>query len=51
MNIILLRTFMGSVGKCLRVSGIDKHSVHHVVLVGGSMRIPIVQKMFQAFFL
>merc|ERR1712012_661186 len=41
---------MGPVEKCLRDSGIDKRNVHDVVLVGGSTRIPIVQKMIQEFF-
>ena len=41
---------MGPVEKCLRDSGVDKRNVHDVVLVGGSTRIPIVQKMIQEFF-
>merc|ERR1719383_322007 len=44
------RNSMGPVEKCLRDSGIDKRNVHDVVLVGGSTRIPIVQKMIQEFF-
>ena len=28
----------------------DKSSVHHIVLVGGSTRIPKVQKLLQDFF-
>merc|ERR1712227_698562 len=31
-------------------SGIDKHNVHEVVLVGGSTRIPKVQQLIQEFF-
>jgi len=34
----------------LKDSGIDKRSVHEVVLVGGSTRIPKVQSMIQEFF-
>ena len=40
---------MGPVEKCLRDSGIDKRNVHDVVLVGGSTRIPIEQKLIQEF--
>ena len=36
---------MGPVEKCLKDSGVDKKSVHDVVLVGGSTRIPKVQSM------
>jgi len=44
------RNSMGPVEKCLRDSGIDKRSVHEVVLVGGSTRIPKVQSMIKEFF-
>ena len=44
------RNSMGPEEKCLRDRGIDKRNVHDVVLVGGSTRIPIVQKMIQEFF-
>ncbi|CAE7183703.1 unnamed protein product, partial [Symbiodinium pilosum] len=37
------RNSMGPVEKCLKDSGIDKKSVHDVVLVGGSTRIPKAQ--------
>ena len=36
--------------KCLRDSGIDKRNVRDVALIGGSARVPIVQKMIQEFF-
>merc|ERR1719353_826369 len=36
------RNSMGPVEKCMKDSGIDKKSVHEVVLVGGSTRIPKV---------
>merc|ERR1711966_161730 len=44
------RNSMGPVEKCMKDSGIDKKSVHEVVLVGGSTRIPKVQAMIQEFF-
>merc|ERR1711881_665617 len=44
------RNSMGPVEKCLKDSGIDKKSVHDLVLVGGSTRIPKVQSMIQEFF-
>ena len=50
LNMDYFRNSMGPVEKCLRDSGIDKRNVHDVVLVGGSTRIPIVQKMIQEFF-
>merc|ERR1712159_847686 len=44
------RNSMGPVEKVLRDSGIDKRSVHEIVLVGGSTRIPKVQSLLQEFF-
>ena len=44
------RNSMGPVEKCLRDRVIDQRNVHDVVLVGGSTRIPIAQKMIQEFF-
>ncbi|KAL8037327.1 hypothetical protein ABFX02_11G031900 [Erythranthe guttata] len=41
---------MEPVEKCLRDAKIDKSSVHEVVLVGGSTRIPKVQQLLQDFF-
>jgi heat shock 70kDa protein 1/2/6/8 len=38
------------VEKCLRDAKMDKSSVHDVVLVGGSTRIPRVQQLLQDFF-
>ena len=43
------RNSMGPVEKRLRYSGIDKRNVHDVALIGGSARVPIVQKMIQDF--
>ncbi|KAJ4845633.1 hypothetical protein Tsubulata_044699 [Turnera subulata] len=36
--------------KCLRDAGMDKSSVNDVVVVGGSTRIPMVQKLLRDFF-
>ena len=41
---------MDPVEKVLKDSKIDKASVHEVVLVGGSTRIPKVQQLLQDFF-
>jgi len=41
---------MDPVEKVLKDSKIDKASVHDVVLVGGSTRIPKVQQLLQDFF-
>jgi heat shock 70kDa protein 1/2/6/8 len=41
---------MEPVEKCLRDAKMDKSSVHDVVLVGGSTRIPRVQQLLQDFF-
>ncbi|KAL0354899.1 UNVERIFIED_CONTAM: Heat shock cognate protein [Sesamum radiatum] len=50
LNMDLFRKCMEPVEKCLRDAKIDKSSVHDVVLVGGSTRIPKVQQMLQDFF-
>lgn len=44
------RKCMDPVEKVLKDAKIDKASVHDVVLVGGSTRIPKVQQMLQDFF-
>jgi L1 cell adhesion molecule like protein len=41
---------MDPVEKVLKDAKIDKASVHDVVLVGGSTRIPKVQSLLQDFF-
>merc|ERR1712012_1318715 len=41
---------MGPVEKCLRDAKMDKSSINDIVLVGGSTRIPKVQKLLQDFF-
>ncbi|XVF21111.1 hypothetical protein REPUB_Repub12eG0062400 [Reevesia pubescens] len=46
----LFRKCMEPVEKCLREAKMDKSTVHDVVLVGGSTRIPKVQQLLQDFF-
>lgn len=46
----LFRKCMDPVEKCLRDAKMDKNSVHDVVLVGGSTRIPKVQQLLSDFF-
>jgi heat shock protein 1/8 len=50
LNQDLFRNTMDPVEKVLRDSKIDKSQVHDIVLVGGSTRIPKVQKMVSDFF-
>ncbi|CAL9771313.1 unnamed protein product [Musa acuminata subsp. burmannicoides] len=50
LNMDLFRKCMEPVEKCLRDAKMDKSSVHDVVLVGGSTRIPKVQQLLQDFF-
>jgi heat shock protein 1/8 len=46
----LFRSTMEPVEKVLRDAKIDKANVHEIVLVGGSTRIPKIQKMVSDFF-
>ncbi|CDH49332.1 heat shock protein hss1 [Lichtheimia corymbifera JMRC:FSU:9682] len=46
----LFRNTMEPVEKVLRDAKLDKGSVHEIVLVGGSTRIPKIQKMVSDFF-
>ena len=50
LNMDLFRKCMEPVEKCLRDAKMDKRSIHDVVLVGGSTRIPKVQSLLQDFF-
>jgi heat shock protein 1/8 len=50
LNMDLFRKCMEPVEQCLRDAKMDKSSVHDVVLVGGSTRIPKVQQLLQDFF-
>mmetsp|Transcript_20469 Transcript_20469/g.78478 ORF Transcript_20469/g.78478 Transcript_20469/m.78478 type:complete len:664 (+) Transcript_20469:69-2060(+) len=46
----LFRNCLAPVEKALRDSKMDKRSIHDVVLVGGSTRIPKIQQLLQDFF-
>lgn len=46
----LFRSCLEPVEKALRDAKFDKSQIHEVVLVGGSTRIPRIQKMLQDFF-
>jgi len=50
LNADLFRSTLEPVEKALRDAKMDKPSVHDIVLVGGSTRIPKVQKLLQDFF-
>jgi len=50
MNMDLFRKCMEPVEKCLRDSKMDNATVHEIVLVGGSTRIPKVQNLLMDFF-
>lgn len=46
----LFRSTLDPVEKSLRDAKIDKGNIHEIVLVGGSTRIPKIQKLLQDFF-
>lgn len=50
MNMDLFRSTMEPVERALTDAKLDKGAIHEVVLVGGSIRIPKIQKMLQDFF-
>ncbi len=50
LNQDLIRSTMEPVEKVLQDAKIDKSEVHEIVLVGGSTRIPKIQKMVSEFF-
>ncbi|XP_052092870.1 heat shock cognate 71 kDa protein [Mytilus californianus] len=50
LNADLFRGTMEPVEKALRDAKLDKGAVHDIVLVGGSTRIPKIQKLLQDFF-
>nr|AAP57537.3 heat shock protein 70 [Locusta migratoria] len=50
LNADLFRSTMEPVEKALRDAKMDKAQIHDIVLVGGSTRIPKVQKLLQDFF-
>ena len=50
LNADLFRGTMEPVEKSLRDAKLDKAQIHDIVLVGGSTRIPKIQKLLQYFF-
>nr|CBM42048.1 heat shock protein-70kDa [Alvinella pompejana] len=50
LNADLFRGTLEPVEKALRDAKLDKSSIHDIVLVGGSTRIPKIQKLLQDFF-
>ncbi|KAK2377930.1 heat shock cognate 70 kDa protein [Trifolium repens] len=50
LNMDLFSNCMDIVERCLREAKMDKSSVHDIVLVGGSTRIPKVQQLLRDFF-
>jgi molecular chaperone DnaK (HSP70) len=50
LNADLFRSILEPVEKALRDAKMDKSSIHDIVLIGGSTRIPKVQKLLQDFF-
>merc|ERR1719402_369173 len=50
LNADLFRGTMDPVEKSLRDAKMDKSDIHEIVLVGGSTRIPKIQKLLQDFF-
>ncbi|KAI4352355.1 hypothetical protein L6164_006618 [Bauhinia variegata] len=50
LNMELFMKCMEPVKKCLSDAKVDKNSVHDVVIVGGSTRIPKIQQLLQDFF-
>ncbi|TPP63032.1 Major heat shock 70 kDa protein Bbb [Fasciola gigantica] len=50
LNADLFRSTLDPVERSLRDAKMDKNQIHEIVLVGGSTRIPKVQKLLQDFF-
>jgi len=50
LNMDLFRNCIAPVERVLKDSKLDKKSIHEIVLVGGSTRIPKVQQLLQEFF-
>lgn len=50
LNIVLFRSCLETVKRCLEDAGTAKESIDVVVLVGGSTRIPKVQQLLQDYF-
>lgn len=50
LNLDYFKKAMQPVSQCLEDSGIPKHKIDEVVMVGGSTRIPKVQQMIRSYF-
>jgi L1 cell adhesion molecule like protein len=50
LNADLCSSTMEHVEKCIRDAKMDKEQIDDIVLIGGSTRIPMVQKLLQNFF-
>ncbi|XP_045503775.1 heat shock protein 68-like [Colias croceus] len=50
LNADLFRTTLDPVEKALNDAKLDKNSIHDIVMVGGSTRIPKIQSLLQNFF-
>jgi len=50
LNMDLFKKTIKPVEKVLRDSGLGKHEIHDIVLVGGSTRIPKIQQLIEDFF-
>jgi L1 cell adhesion molecule like protein len=50
LNADLFRSIIDHVEKCFKDAKMDRKQIHDIVLVGGSTRFPIVQKLLQDFF-
>lgn len=50
LNADLFRGTLEPVEKSMRDAKLDKPNIHEIVLVGGSTRIPKIQKLLQDFF-
>lgn len=50
LNADLFRGTLEPVEKAMRDAKLDKAQIHEIVLVGGSTRIPKIQKLLQDFF-
>jgi endoplasmic reticulum chaperone BiP len=50
LNMDLFRKTLRPVEEVLKDARVEKHEIHEIVLVGGSTRIPFVQRLLQDFF-
>ncbi|KAF3794048.1 Heat shock protein [Nymphaea thermarum] len=50
LNLDLFKKCLETVERCLKDANMEKSSIHDIVLVGGSTRIPMVQQLLKDFF-